>query len=316
MATKQWLSLNAQIARLEERGMTIADRDYAQRWLAHVGYYRLSGYWHPYRLRDSAGTVTDQFAPGTTFADIADLYEFDRHLKNLLLSAVERIEVAMRSRIGYALGRHGAMAYLDHTPFDERFLKSGDHLDWVSTVITRAQRRKSKDPFIAHHFANYHGQIPIWALTEVLDFADISKVYKGMNTGDRDDIARDLGVVGVRGRDHARPGDILASFLEHITVVRNICAHHSRLWNRNLTKNIGTGRLASMDSFQGLAKDQDQSVFASLCVAGHLLQAISPGSTWVPRVAELVTTRLGPIAMRSEREMGFPTGWQSLPLWS
>ncbi|MDV6310012.1 Abi family protein [Gordonia amicalis] len=314
MATKQWLSLNAQIARLEERGMTIADRDYAQRWLAHVGYYRLSGYWHPYRLRDNAGAVTDQFAPGTTFADIADLYEFDRHLKNRMLSAVERIEVAMRSRIGYTLGRHGAMAYLDHTPFSDEFLTSGHHLEWLGTVTRRADRAKRRDPFIAHHFTNYQGQIPIWVLTEVLDFADISKVYKGMNSADRDDIARDLGVQGARKRN-ARPGAILANFLEHITVVRNICAHHSRLWNRNVPP-IGTARLVAMDSFQGLAKGQDQSVFASLCIAGHLLQAISPGSTWVPSVTELVTTRLAPIAMRSEHEMGFPTGWQSLPLWS
>lgn len=295
--------------------MTIADQDFAGRWLSHVGYYRLSGYWYPYRTRNPAGQVTDYFLPGTTFNDITALYEFDRHLKNRMLSAIERIEVAMRSRVGYSLGRHGAMAYLSHTPFDSSFLASGQHLDWLSTVTKRANRAKRRDPFIGHHFANYQGQIPIWVLTEVLDFADISKVYKGMNSTDRDDIARDLGVRQVYRRNSPRPGEILANFLEHITVVRNICAHHSRLWNRILTP-VGTSRLAAMDSFQGLAKDQDQSVFASLCIAGHLLQAISPGSTWVPSVAELVTTRFTPIAMRSEREMGFPTGWQSLPLWA
>ncbi|WP_419224533.1 hypothetical protein [Gordonia sp. CPCC 206044] len=70
-----------------------------------------------------------------------------------------------------------------------------------------------------------------------------------------------------------------------------------------------------MDSFRGLAAGQDGSVFASLCIAGHLLKAISPGSTWVPSVAELITTRLTPITLRSEHEMGFPLGWKSLPLW-
>lgn len=294
--------------------MVIGDREHAARWLAQVGYYRLSGYWYPYRRRDVSGDLSDHFERGTTFADVAALYEFDRHLKNHMLSAVERIEVAMRSQVGQALGRLGGVAYLGHTPFSDDFLTSGQHLDWLSTVTKRANRAKRRDPFIGHHFVNYNGQIPIWVLTEVLDFADVSKVYKGMKMSDRDRIAHDLGITGTRTRSNARPGDILANFLEHITVVRNVCAHHSRLWNRNLTP-VGTARLAAMDSFRGLAKGQDGSVFVSLCIAGHLLQVISPGTTWVDGVADLITTRLASIRMRSEGEMGFPSNWQALPLW-
>lgn len=294
--------------------MFVSDPDYAKRWLANVGYYRLSGYWYPYRRRDAAGHVEDQFIGGTTFDDVTSLYEFDRHLKNLMLSAVERIEVALRSQTAYALGRHGAMAYLGPLPFSNDFLTSGQHLDWLGTVTKRADRAKKRDPFIGHHFRNYHGQIPIWVLTEVLDLADISKVYKGIRSTDRDVIAVDLGIQGVRSRSNARPGEILANMLEHITVVRNVCAHHSRLWNRNLTP-IGTARLAAMDSFRGLQPNQDGSVYASICIAGHLLDAISPGSTWRQRVADLITTRLTPIPLRSEQEMGFPATWQTLPFW-
>ncbi len=179
----------------------------------------------------------------------------------------------------------------------------------------RANRAKKRDPFIGHHFQRYHGQIPIWVLTEVLDFADVSKAYKGLQPADRDEIARAVGIISALGRKGARPGELLANLLENLTVVRNIAAHHSRLWNRRVVP-IGTGRLAAMDSFRGLKAPQDETVYASICAAGHLLQAISPGSAWTKQLSTLVRGRLEPIGGRSAAEMGFPDEWQTLPLWS
>ncbi|GAC79050.1 Abi family protein [Gordonia malaquae] len=265
--------------------MVIADREFAHRWLANVSYYRLSSYWHPNRQRADDGRLLDTFIPGTNFADVASLYEFDRHLKNLMLSAVERLEVSMRAHVAYAIGRHGPLAYLDSAPFN------------------------------GHHFDNYRGRISIWVLTEVLDFADVSKVYKGLRVDDRDEIARTLGIVGTRGRAGARPGDILANLLEHLAVVRNISAHHSRLWNRTIMP-VGVARLREMDSFHGVAGPQCGSIYVSICAAAHILQHVSPGTTWTDRVATMITDRFDPIPLRSSSEMGFPSNWRDLPLWS
>lgn len=315
MRAKPWLSLNAQVDQLERRGMVIADREFAHRWLANVSYYRLSSYWHPNRQRADDGRLLDTFIPGTNFADVASLYEFDRHLKNLMLSAVERLEVSMRAHVAYAIGRHGPLAYLDSAPFNDRFLTSGQHLDWLSTVMKRANRAKNRDRFIGHYFDNYRGRIPIWVLTEVLDFADVSKVYKGLRVDDRDEIARTLGIVGTRGRAGARPGDILANLLEHLAVVRNISAHHSRLWNRTIMP-VGVARLREMDSFHGVSGPQCGSIYVSICAAAHILQHVSPGTTWTDRVATMITDRFDPILLRSSSEMGFPSNWRDLPLWS
>lgn len=97
--------------------MTIPDHTAAERWLGSVGYYRLSGYWYPYRVRTQAAgappVIGDDFQPGTSFEQIVELYDFDRTLKLLVLDAIESVEVAMRLRVGHTLGRRGAFAHTD-----------------------------------------------------------------------------------------------------------------------------------------------------------------------------------------------------------
>ncbi|MFZ2175214.1 MAG: Abi family protein [Rhodococcus sp. (in: high G+C Gram-positive bacteria)] len=62
---------------LESRGMAIADPLDAERWLDTVGYYRLSGYWYPFRVRSRSNTgppvIEDRFQPGTSFQQVLDL---------------------------------------------------------------------------------------------------------------------------------------------------------------------------------------------------------------------------------------------------
>jgi abortive infection bacteriophage resistance protein len=329
---KPFLSIAQQVDLLTSRGMEIPDRDAAERWLGSVGYYRLSGYWHPFWQHTDDNILTERFLAGTTFDEVAGLYEFDRHLKSRMMSALERVEVALRSRIGHTLGKHGPLAHLDPDNFNSRFVESGDHMAWIATAFNRVKRGRAKDQFLKHHFNKYAGQIPVWVLTEVLDFSDLSKLYEGMRDADRNEIASWFGIIepatspprrGTAAHRRLRratashnigPGHVLANWLEHLTIVRNICAHHARLWNRTLSP-FGTPALAAMDAFAGLPEDQSDSVYGTICVSGYLLRTTSTGSTWLPQLRSLIDRSFAEFHLREPDEMGFPTEWRQLPLW-
>ena len=81
------------------------------RWLSVVGYYRLSGYLYAYRVLPEGSQVRlDTFRESTTFDQVIALYDFDRRLKLLMLDALERIEIAVRFRVGYTLPATGRVA--------------------------------------------------------------------------------------------------------------------------------------------------------------------------------------------------------------
>lgn len=63
--------------------------------LAMANYYRLSGYWYPFRA------VENTFRPGTAFEQIWRRYTFDRHLRLLVMDALERIEITLRTQFAY-----------------------------------------------------------------------------------------------------------------------------------------------------------------------------------------------------------------------
>lgn len=101
---KPHLTIDEQVALLKERGMKISDESKAKKFLQKIGYYRLSGYWYPFReSKLSVGadgkpvvTVLDTFRHGAELHQAVDLYVFDKKLRILLLDALERIEIALR----------------------------------------------------------------------------------------------------------------------------------------------------------------------------------------------------------------------------
>ncbi|ORW22490.1 hypothetical protein AWC18_06770 [Mycolicibacter nonchromogenicus] len=307
---KPWLSITDQIAKLTLRGMNVADDASAAHWLSAVGYYRLSGYWYPFRELDTTGQSRrlSTFVDGTTFGEVVGLYEFDRHLKTQVQSGLERIEVALRSQIGHQLGAIDPMAHTDARHFRPTF----DHATWHRTAQRRVDRARGRDEFVDHHDAVYGGQLPIWVLTDVLDFSDLSKLYAGLKSIDQKAIGDWFGVsphpsASKSQRRRWRDNHPLVNWLEHMSIVRNICAHHGRLWNRRLTP-IGTSsRVRHLTDFDALPIDQVQieRVYGTICVITVLLEAISPGSQWRTGVDELVTTSFADFQLRNPGEMEY-----------
>lgn len=309
---KPWLSIQDQIDRLQRRGMQIPDTGVAVQWLSAVGYYRLSGYWYPFREIDPSGQTRrlSTFISGTTFTEVVGLYEFDRHLKTLVQSGLERVEVALRSQVGHRLGAIDPMAYTDPTHFRPTF----NHADWLSTARRRVERGRGRDEFVDHHYAFYGGNLPVWVLTDVLDFSDLSKLFEGLKAADQKVIADWFKVslptsVTRAQRRRWRDNHPFANWLEHLTVVRNICAHHGRLWNRTLTPVGTSSRVRHLSAFDSLPADQMQveRVYGTICLITFLLDTASPGHSWRIKVDDLVATWFAEFAFRSLSEMGYPS---------
>lgn len=255
--------IDEQIDVLILRGLTL-DQAVAEQWLRSVGYYRLSGYWYPYRdFADGTGVRRESFSADASFDDVIRLYEFDRKLRTLIHDGIERIEVALRSHLSYLIGSIGPLAYRDAVTFRPTF----DHAAWIATARVRVGRARRHSEPIRHHETKYNRELPIWVLAEVLDFADSSRLYDGLFAKEQWAIAEWLGIViddsgiSVNQRKKVRKAHPLARWLEQLTVLRNTCAHHSRVWNRSFTP-VSTAALRTISDLWSLPDAQSERLAA------------------------------------------------------
>jgi abortive infection bacteriophage resistance protein len=320
--TKPHLDVPAQVRLLASRGLGIPDPQEAERILRAVGYYRLSGYWYPYRRPSPTGVGrADDFVPGTGFDQISALYDFDRRLKLHLLDALERIEIAARMQVGHVLGRRGAYAHLDPANLDARFDqpstagRSSRYQEWLRRMNDAQQR--SREDFVEHFRAKYDGRLPTWVVTEILDFGGVSTLFNGLKRRDRDEIAADFRALEAGGRGN---GHAFANWLRVINYLRNTCAHHSRLWNRNMDVQMASAHLRPIAPLTHLhtgPTTQLSRVFGSLCLVLFLLAETVDDDAWErwrDDLVALLTTALPPTG-RTVAEMGFPQGWRTSSLW-
>jgi abortive infection bacteriophage resistance protein len=317
---KPHLALDQQVERLRQRGMEVPDDGRAHRCLATIGYYRLSGYYYPYRKPGTGGGSrrSDEFEPGTTLDQVLALYEFDRQLKLLVLDAVERVEIMIRVKVGYVLGMRGAFAHLDSGCLDGNFTKvrEGEEQSQYAVWLEKMQQEldRSKEDFLAHFRETYDGRLPVWVVTEILDFGSLSRLYSGLLRADRDLIAKDLDILDGTGSGN---GSVLANWLQVLNFVRNTCAHHSRLWNRNMTVQVGRKALRHIAPLKHVTDGPTTTtdrVYGALCVLSFLLDHAGSAVGWRATVRVLLADQLPP-SMRGPQEMGLPPGWDTQQIW-
>lgn len=298
-------TIDEQAALLEERGMTAEDWELVKTWLCTVGYYRLSAYWLPFEApAPPSKTRSKSFRPKTRFEDIIRLYVFDRRLRLLILEATERIEVALRSRWTYHMANsHGPHAHM--TP--GHFVDGWKHTSMLAKLCNQVER--SSEVFIEHYRSKYSEPHvpPLWAVSENMSFGEVSKWYQ--NTADnrlKTAIARELG---------APTYSVLEGVLQVLSLVRNIAAHHSRLWNRRMTKALPRIKSFAADTHtveRSGSTEVDKRLYNVLVVAARLLLRQTPETSFVARVKELLAD-LNPAELEA---MGFPSDWRTRPLWS
>ncbi|GGD70875.1 Abi family protein [Lacimicrobium alkaliphilum] len=301
--TKPPLSFADQVINLEKKGLNFNDKPRAEIRLASISYYRLSGYWYPFRVRDERNNVTNQFEPGTNFDEVIFLYEWDRQLRSLVLDAIERVEIAVRTQFTYHIGhKYGAFGHTDAQNFHPKF----NHQNWLSKLEDEA--RRSSDDFIRHYQSKYTGfpTVPIWMLTEVMSLGALSFGYKGL-INDRSKGVEDKKAVAQHFNIHHKK---LSDWLHTLTYVRNICAHHSRLWNRSLA--IRPDKTGDTRWLAPITPRNDR-IFYVLLMLRHLLRAVGNGDDWVQHVNQLLEQLAHSGKWRSA--MGLPENWRGHPLW-
>lgn len=291
---KPSLSIPEQITLLKKRGLIIKDDSFAADFLSRVSYYRFSAYLLPFQIKD--GTHT--FKQGATFDKAYETYVFDRELRGILFKAIERIEIALRSRmINIYSSSHDCFWYscasLFHNP-----IRHADSLERINKEIS-----KSSEIFIKHYKNKYNDPSlpPVWMAFEVASFGTISRIYKNLLNGvHKNEIADSFHL----------PGELLSSWLESLTFVRNVCAHHARVWNRKLTIRPQIPKRVA-DQWLSLPGYDPDRIYVILAVIRYLSRALSDGNHFVDEIKRVIAENpeipLNP--------MGFPVGWGKDLFW-
>jgi abortive infection bacteriophage resistance protein len=293
--SKQALNISQQIGLLQSRGLIIDDTDETRDILENISYFRIANYLRPME----SDKQTHQFKPGSSFTNVVLLYDFDRELRQLVFGAISRIEIALRTRIIHHFSlSHGPFWFID----DE--LASDSHLFADNVVTLKRELNRSKEDFIKEHIKKYDTPEvpPAWKTLEVISFGTLSKMYFNFkDTAIKKDVARSLGLP-----QHL----ILESWIASLAALRNCCAHHARIWNRNypVTPNIPKKLSGNWIANRNI---QPNKLYAQLCTIAYLLNVIKRNNDFTQQLKAL----LAKYPNVDTRAMGFPVDWKDEPLW-
>ena len=307
MANKKSRSIQEQIDLLKHRGMIIEDEKFAHLHLSHISYYRLKGYWWDMQ-KDKDNHI---FQTGSRFEDVIARYSFDKELRLILFDAIETIEIALRTKMIYHLSQsYGGLFYMDSTLFVSELLHQ-QHLEDLMTEFLR-----SGEVFIKEYKRKYGvwkggkcvsltQQPDAWVIFEVATFGTLSKLYKNLShqIPEKAKIANEFGL---------NLHNELSSWLEAISYLRNIVAHHSRVWSRNMVK-----RPMDISNPRGIWLQYPLSEFFKkkpyLIITSmlYLCNAINAGDTYKRKIISLIEENPDiPIY-----KIGFPDHWNRESIW-
>jgi len=293
---KTALTLREQVELLRSRGMSITDDAIAEHYLGFINYYRLAAYWLPFE----ADHETHTFRPGTTFDLVLDHYVFDRNLRVLLIDAIERVEVAVRTQFAYRLAHaYGPHALLDSELFHATARK------WSYRGYRQSLEKEfqdSKETFVEHFRTKYAEPLPpVWAAVEIMTLGQLSKWYANLeHRSDRNLVAH------VFDFDESN----LVTFLHHLVIVRNLCAHHSRVWNRQFAFPLKIPRDRPVAVLSSVNHGAPRKLYNTLVMLAYFLDTVSPGHHWKQRLRDLLRDHAV-----SAAQMGFPTDWHNRAIW-
>lgn len=256
---------------LKQRGLIITEEDTALKQLASISYFRLASYWKIFETDE----ITHQFASSTRLEDVISLYNFDKELRSIIFMAIQDIEVALRTRIIHFFSMSlGAFWFMEESKFNSRNLFQ-TCLDSIKTELCR-----SKEEFLQEHFAKYDTppMPPVWKTLEVVSFGNLSKLYANIKDVEvKKQVAKSVGLPQYM---------YLESWMRSLTVLRNCCAHHSRVWNRRypaMPPMPSRLPLTWVDTLH----IRPMKLYAQLCTLLYLEQSITPNSQIKNRLLNL-----------------------------
>lgn len=292
---KPFKTFEEQADLLLSRGL-VAEKNNLIDALKRIGYYRLTGYLHIFKNED------ETYRNDISLEYIYCIYRFDRKLRLLVYDAIERFEVYLRTNLVYELSKtQGPFGYLQKDNFPD--ITQRNYEIFIDKCKTNFDR--SKEEFAEHFKEKYINDNedeelkllpPYWMLANVFDFGNLFTLYRASDQQTRRKVANEIGV-------NART---LRSWLGVLNNVRNICAHHSRLWNRTL----GSPAIPNNETWNNV-DSQNKKTYPILCVLQYCLKRMAPNSSWKERFFELIDT----FPEINLEFMGFPKNWKETTLW-
>ncbi|EOR96154.1 Abortive infection bacteriophage resistance protein [Arcticibacter svalbardensis MN12-7] len=299
---KPALSYQVQLQQLKDRGLKIEDDSKALFLLENISYYRLSGYWYP---MIQAPKSTHLFKKDASFDLAFQLYCFDRELRKLVGAELEKIEVAIRAKMIYLLSHEYGPNWLNNTGI----FKNSVSLN--QTIIKlKKDFERSDEQFIKSFKENYNDPLPpSWMILEISSFGTLSSLYKNLKPNRKKrEISKYFGL----------DDSTFESWLHTIVYVRNVCAHHSRLWNRSMriTPSLPitptNSWLSVVDiEINGTTKPINNKTYFVLSMIIYLLNTVSPNNKFKQRLFNLLD-RYSVVDLSA---MGFSGSWQTEIIW-
>lgn len=293
--TKPALTFKEQIAQLKSRGLIIENETLAFQTLNHISYYRLSAFIYPF-LSDKSNHI---FKNNTRFNDIIKLYNFDRELRILLLDAIERIEISLRTNMIYVLShKYGAFwvsnknLFYNTAQYEKDLLKLSEEL------------KRSDERFLKHFFNKYSDSIPpAWISFEITSFGLLSLFFKNLKSQkDQKEISNRYGLNHI----------VFSSWFHSLTYIRNVCAHHARIWNRELAIQPTIPKSISGFWLKNTAELKNDRLFIMLSIILYFLNIIEPENLFKQNFNNLLTK----FPMIDLAAMGFPKDWKQEKLFN
>ena len=279
---------------VEVRGLTVTDTAKAERYLQFIGYYRLSAYMYPLLQMPKE---QHRYKPNSTFDQVLMLYRFDKKLRMLIFNEIEKIEIAVRSVIvNIASEMMCDPFWMTESSNFINIVKFRHTMDLIDTELNR-----SREDFIIHFKQTYSDSYPpAWILAEVLPFGVITNIFSNIKiTRVKKRIAHTFGL-------QVAPFE---SWLTIVTLTRNSCCHHARVWNKqNTIRPMLPNRLAG--NWISLPTDTLR-IYFDLCILKYFLNTISPNNDMKAKIDALLSA----YPSIDTKAMGFPTGWENEALW-
>ena len=312
--TKKPLSIPKQVDKLKKRGLIIDDQAATENYLSNISYYRLRAYTYPFQENETPEKDHHFLKKNIHFSDIIDLYCFDRRLRALIFNAIEKIEIAVRTKIVQIYSEHlgDSHWFFNETQYkDEKVYKnSTSHISQFSLlqIDIRNEINRSNEDFIKHYKNKYDDPElpPAWMTLEVLSLGTLSRIYNLLlKSGHKEQVAKEFGLPNSR---------ILANWLHAFSVLRNCCAHHSRIWNRRFIVNL---LLPYNTTYPFIDRDTIRETkvnksFALLSCIKYISDIISPANDFKKNFLSILGDGGKLLILK---DMGFPENWKYLNVW-
>ena len=292
------LALDDQAQLLLNRGLTGISKEELKKILGNVNYYRLRGYTYPYQNNNEENTP---FLPSSKWDFIWNDYVFDSKLRNLITEALGHIEVAFRTQLELEMSlSHGSRWYTDSelAYSKELFQKNPNELN--------AHWNRSREIFKEHYEYKYNPSLspPAWMIFETTTFGTVSKIYSNI----KNEIPAKTKIAKYFGFTKAST-KVFISWMQHLNLVRNICAHHSRLFSRSfiIRPMLPTSTPAK---WVNSIPAQDR-IYISICIITHFLDICAPDFNFRKQLGEVM-----PLCRDMQLpSMGFPADWKKQDLF-